>query len=82
MKTFEQFLAGYNENLTLAVNPQDLSMFMRMKALPAESKIRAHQDVKAGTCRLVSVDQDILIDPKQTIVDAMAFVRERLLNHG
>lgn len=80
-QALDQFVVGY-KGLTLSVNPQDLSMFTRMTELPPESRIRAHQDVQAGTCRLVSSDQDILIDPKQMILEAVKHIRERLLNHG
>ncbi|MDX8387006.1 MAG: FliH/SctL family protein [Ghiorsea sp.] len=80
-QALNQFVVG-NQGLTLSVNPQELKMFTRMTTLPPESRIRAHQDVQAGTCRLVSVDQDILIDPKQTIDDALKHIRESLVNHG
>jgi flagellar assembly protein FliH len=79
-QALDQFVVGY-KGLTLSVNPQDLSMFTRMTDLPPESRIRAHQNVEPGTCRLVSADQDILIDPKQAIKDALKHIRDNLLNH-
>lgn len=80
-KVMDGFLAGSDTHFTLLIHPQDLAMFTRMQDLPEELNIRAHQDVKAGSCRLVSGKQDLLIDPNQAVDDAIAYIRKRLLNH-
>ncbi len=81
-QAMEQFMPGHSHGFVLAVHPQDLSAFSRISELPEGAKIRANAEVAQGTCRMIAADQDILIDPKENIMEAVQHVRQRLLNHG
>ncbi len=64
--------------LTLLVHPQDLAMFEKMEGIMDTLPIQTQADVQQGTCRLVSAEQDVLIDPKNMVRQSLAHIKTRL----
>ncbi len=78
-QALEQLNLETHLNLVLAVHPKDLAMFARMMDLPEKIKLRAYEQVKQGSCKLLSSDQDILIDPQGMIDKAVLHIRNHLI---
>ena len=77
-----QLLPSAESRVVLLVNPQDLTMFKKMTTLSEKVHFQTGQDIPAGTCRLMTAEQDALIDPKQSLDEALKHVREQLMPHG
>lgn len=65
--------------LRLAVHPDDRASFERLLG-EEEMNWRLHTDahVEPGTCRIVSKDQDAMIDPVRAVADAVQQIRVTL----
>lgn len=66
------------DTLKLAVPAQDIALFSRIAGdLPAE--FTADEGMSPGTCRIIGVAHDVLIDPQAAISECMQHVRDKLL---
>lgn len=74
----EQATVAAGEPLTLFVNANELGMFSRMVSLSEGARIMAHDDVQAGSCRIVAAGQDILVNRKESIQKAVDYIRSRV----
>ncbi|MDQ6977684.1 MAG: FliH/SctL family protein [Ghiorsea sp.] len=81
-QTLAQVLPSAESRVVLLVHPQDLTMFKKMTTLVDKVYFQTGQDIPAGTCRLMTAEQDALIDPKQSLDEALKHVREQLMPHG
>jgi len=81
-QTLAQVLPSAESRVVLLVHPQDLTMFKKMTTLVDKVHFQTGQDVPTGTCRLMTAEQDALIDPKQSLDEALNHVREQLMPHG
>ena len=81
-QTLVQVLPSAESRVVLLVHPQDLTMFKKMTTLVDKVHFQTGQDVPLGTCRLMTAEQDALIDPKQSLNEALNHVREQLMPHG
>jgi len=77
-----QLLPNAESRVVLMVHPQDLTMFKKMTSLSDNVHFQTEQDIPAGTCRLMTAEQDALIDPKQSLDEALKHVREQLMPHA
>ena len=77
-----QLLPSAESSVVLLVHPQDLTMFKKMTSLSDNVHFQTGQDIPAGTCRLMTAEQDALIDPKQSLDEALKHVRQQLMPHG
>ena len=77
-----QFLPSRESRVVLLVNPQDLTMFKKMTTLVDKVHFQTGQDIPAATCRLMTAEQDALIDPKQSLDEALKHVRQQLMPHA
>ena len=77
-QAIEQATVSAGEPLTLFVNANELGMFSRMISLAEGARIIAHDDVQAGSCRIVAAGQDILVDRKESIQKAVDYIRNRI----
>ena len=66
------------DRLVLLIHPQDMGMFEKMRDVLGDIPFQGSTDVAVGTCRLMSAEQDSLIDPGQMIAHALTHVREQL----
>jgi flagellar biosynthesis/type III secretory pathway protein FliH len=81
-QTLAQVLPSAESRVVLLVHPQDLTMFKKMTTLVDKVHFQTGQDVPTGTCRLMTAEQDALIDPKQSLDEALNHVREQLMSHA
>ncbi|MDQ7002752.1 MAG: FliH/SctL family protein [Ghiorsea sp.] len=81
-QTLAQFLPSAEPRMVLAVHPQDLEMFKKMTTLTDQAHLQAAQSITPGTCRLMTAEQDALIDPKQSLDQAITHIRQQLMPHG
>jgi len=67
-------------NLTMLVHPDDMQGFERMMDEEKIKQYRLQSDssVAVGSCRLLSVDQDMLVDPSEAMQRSVASVRSHL----
>jgi len=67
--------------LVVLVNPNDMQIFEALLAASnlSESRIRAQQDVQEGSCRLMSSQQDVLVDPNQALREKFDALRQQFL---
>ena len=66
--------------LSMAVAPEDAAMFERlMEEELAGARIVADERVRAGTCRIMARDHDVLVDADEAIAACMQAIREPLL---
>jgi len=77
-----QLLPSAESRVVLLVHPQDLTMFKKITSLSDKVHFQTGQDIPAGTCRLMTAEQDALIDPKQSLDEALNHVREQLMPHA
>lgn len=77
-----QLLPSAESRVVLLVHPQDLTMFKKITSLSDNVHFQTGQDIPAGTCRLMTAEQDALIDPKQSLDEALKHVRAQLMPHG
>jgi len=78
-RSFIKLNIGSEQQLALVVHPHDLEMFERMKSLPENLKMKADDMIARGSCKLLSLQQDILIDPKAMIEKAVAHIQQQFL---
>ncbi len=67
------------QSLKLVVNPHDLLMFQRIDYLPHDLLLVADDAIAQGTCKLLSSQHDMLIDPKHMIHKAAKHVKYHFL---
>jgi len=66
--------------LTLAVAPEDMSMFEKLlENNPDGSELIPDAHVQPGTCRIMARNNDVFIDPRTAIVECMQHIRDELL---
>jgi len=67
-------------NLTMLVHPDDMQGFERMMDEEKIKRYRLQSDsnVAEGSCRLLSVDQDMLVDPSEAMQRSVESVRAHL----
>jgi len=67
-------------NLTVLVNPNDMQSFETLLSDTSlsESRIRAQQDVDEGSCRLMSNQHDVLVNPNKALRDSFELLRQQL----
>lgn len=69
-----------SSELGLAVHPDDLGKFEKILGEAGHAwSLLADAKLAPGTTRLFTKDQDILLDPKEAIADAMDHLKEKLL---
>jgi len=67
-------------HLTMLVHPDDMQSFERMMDEEKIKQYRLQSDINVavGSCRLLSVDQDMLIDPSEAMQRSIESVRSQL----
>jgi len=65
--------------LVVLVNPHDVQSFEALLSDTSlsESRIRAQQDVEEGSCRLMSSQQDVLVNPNKALHESFDVLRQQ-----
>jgi len=69
-----------HHTLKLLVAPESMSMFERIMGNGAEGiRLLADGSVQPGTCRIMTKENDVLIDPQAAITECMQYIHDGLL---